>query len=226
MGTFTMPLKDVLELEPDIGLLHYEIFDEAYRGKLNQKIIDHYWNQEIGQETISMFKHALKRKMNEIMPFYNQLYASEKLKFDPMNTVDMTTFSTSESDTAGTSKSDTTSTSDAKSRAISQQFPQVALSGNGDYATAGQDNISNTAATGGSEEESTGKQNGKATGNVTGRQGSGTRLLMEYRQSFLNVDMMVINDLAELFMLIWSNGDEFTERNTYSYGYNGYGLSF
>ena len=226
MGTFTMPLKDVIDLSPDIGLNQYTIFDESYRPGLNQKIIEHYWNQEIGHETISMFTFAMKRKMNEIMPYYNQLYKSEQLKFDPFNTVDMDSLSNSEADTTGTSKSDTTSSSDAKSRAVMSQFPQNMLSDNGDYATSAQDNTSDTAATGGSVEESAGNQTGKVSGNVKGRQGPAAGLLMQYRQSFLNVDMMIINDLAELFMLIWSNGDEFTERNNYSYGYNGYGISF
>lgn len=33
--------------------------------------------------------------------------------------------------------------------------------------------------------------------------GSASKLLMDYRKTFLNIDMMVINDLEELFMQLW-----------------------
>ena len=57
----------------------YPIFDEAYRGILEKKIIRHYYTREIGAETFGLFQLYLSDKMNEIMPYYNQLYASELL---------------------------------------------------------------------------------------------------------------------------------------------------
>ena len=57
----------------------YPIFDEAYRGVLEKKIIRHYYTREIGAETFGLFQLYLSDKMNEIMPYYNQLYASELL---------------------------------------------------------------------------------------------------------------------------------------------------
>src|SRR5690625_6824095 len=87
MSTFTIKLKDVLEYtDQDIGLDTYPIFDENYRQALNDKIIDHYWNREIGQETIGMFQLAMRRKMKEVMPYYTQVYESEVIKFDPIST--------------------------------------------------------------------------------------------------------------------------------------------
>ena len=65
----------------------YPIFDENYREHLESKIISHFYTREKGLETGGLFKHHLKNKMREIMPYYNQMYLSEKLKFDPfMNT--------------------------------------------------------------------------------------------------------------------------------------------
>lgn len=65
----------------------YPIFDENYREHLESKIISHFYTREIGLETVGLFKHHLKNKMREMMPYYNQMYLSEKLKFDPfMNT--------------------------------------------------------------------------------------------------------------------------------------------
>jgi len=66
----------------------YPIFDEAYKPELETKIINHFYTQEIGQETVGLFKQRLKTKMREIMPYYNQLYMSERLKFDPFKNAD------------------------------------------------------------------------------------------------------------------------------------------
>lgn len=69
----------------------YPIYDEAYKSVLETKIIKHYYFNEIGFETVGMFKHYLNARMNEIMPYYNQLYRSELLEFNPLYDVDLTT---------------------------------------------------------------------------------------------------------------------------------------
>ena len=62
----------------------YPIFDPAYKETLESKILSHYYTEEIGSETVGLWKHQLKNKMREIMPYYNQMYLSEKIKFDPL----------------------------------------------------------------------------------------------------------------------------------------------
>ena len=69
----------------------YPIFDNAYKSVLETKIIKHFYTQEIGFETVGLFKLKLDTKMNEIMPYYNQLYKSELLKFNPLYDTDITT---------------------------------------------------------------------------------------------------------------------------------------
>ena len=69
----------------------FPIFDENYRNVLEDKILKHYYTREIGAETIGLWKLWLNTRMNEIMPYYNQLYASEVIKFNPMYDVDLTT---------------------------------------------------------------------------------------------------------------------------------------
>lgn len=218
MATFTMELKKVLEYDQNIGLDFYPIFNEGYRDALNQKIIDHFWNREIGQETPEMFRLALRRKMNEIMPLYNQHYVTSQITFDPLETINISNLSTSTGTVVNTGTSATTSSSDAKSRAVSAEHPQEHLSQTGDYATASQDNVSNTGATGSSDETSNTDQNASGNTATTGFQGNAAEVIFRLRQTFVNIDMMVINELETLFMLVWSNGDEFTERNSY----NGY----
>ena len=66
----------------------YPIFDYAYKKPLETKIMRHFYMREIGLETVGQFKFFLEMKMNEIMPYYNQLYESELIKFDPMHDFD------------------------------------------------------------------------------------------------------------------------------------------
>lgn len=90
MSKYTTELRYLIENDFDIGLKNYPIFDENYRKLLNQKIINHYYFREIGMETAELFKRYLNTTMNEIMPYYNQLYKSELLEFNPFYNVDKT----------------------------------------------------------------------------------------------------------------------------------------
>lgn len=68
----------------------YPIFDNAYKSVLETKILRHYYTREIGEETVGLWKLRLQQKLNEIMPFYNKLYQSELLEFNPLYDVDLT----------------------------------------------------------------------------------------------------------------------------------------
>lgn len=76
---------------PIIFSFDFPIFDEQYRSVLETKILRHYYTREIGCETYGLWKLRLQTKLNEIMPYYNKLYESELLKYNPLYDVDMTT---------------------------------------------------------------------------------------------------------------------------------------
>ena len=128
---------------------------------------------------------------------------------------------------AGTTLTDT----DSKSRAVSQDLPQTRLAGNADYATAAQDNSAITevhnkqtgegstnvrgeetgTTTSSGTSKSAGRTDQSSDNRTTGYQGHTAALIAAWRETFINVDMMVINELNELFMQIWSSGDPFTD---------------
>lgn len=91
MAKYTIELNELISLGFHLNLDDYPIFNEDYRAHLNKEIIEHFYFREIGQETPERFNFFLKRKMAEIMPYYNQLYQSELIKFDPLSTVYMET---------------------------------------------------------------------------------------------------------------------------------------
>ena len=75
---------------PSVFDFDFPIFDESYRTVLETKILKHFYTREIGLETVGLWKLKLDTKLNEIMPFYNQLYKSELIEFNPMYDVDLT----------------------------------------------------------------------------------------------------------------------------------------
>lgn len=85
-------IKNVLnDAAPIIFDFDFPIFDEQYRLPLEIKILRHYYTREISEETYGLWKLKLEDRMNVIMPYYNKLYESELLKFDPFRDVDLTT---------------------------------------------------------------------------------------------------------------------------------------
>ena len=68
----------------------YPIFDETYRPVLEKKILKHYYTREICAETVGLWKHFLDARLNDIMPYYNKLYESELLQFNPLRDTDLT----------------------------------------------------------------------------------------------------------------------------------------
>lgn len=76
---------------PKVFNFDFPMFDESYRNVLCTKILKHYYTREICEETVGLWKLRLNTRLNEIMPYYNQLYKSELLEFNPFYDVDITT---------------------------------------------------------------------------------------------------------------------------------------
>lgn len=201
----------------------YPIFDENYRATLETKILKHYYTREIGLETVGLWKHFLDMRMNEIMPYYNKLYESELLEFDPFNDVDYTREG-NRNDVSNTADGgeDTRSGTDTPKRStwdLYSDTPQGGVAGiNAAEASVG----SNAYLTNARHviEDGTGSTNtetieyGKTSNNVSegeytekvkGKMGtkSYTKMLQELRETFLNIDMRIIEDLSDLFMNVY-----------------------
>lgn len=242
---------------PKIFNFQWPIFDESYRNVLETKILKHYYTREIGLETYGLWKLKLDTKLNEIMPYYNQLYKSALLEFNPLYDVDITRNHTGKKtgtealkgnvdingqvlvDNHGNvnTTDDTTVANTTTSENIDKfsATPQGAIDNlrNEKYLTnARMVNDTNTSngTTMGKTDTSTDSTTDTTTNTTTttnnsttinntedyletvkGKQGtqSYASLIMEFRETFLNIDMMVIEDLGELFMNIWTGGYPF-----------------
>ena len=76
---------------PKVFNFDFPIYDESYRNVLCGKILKHYYTREIGAETVGLWKLWLDTRLNEIMPYYNQLYKSAMIEFNPMYDIELTT---------------------------------------------------------------------------------------------------------------------------------------
>lgn len=203
----------VLPQYNDIGLGYYPIFDEGYRKILNGKIIDEYYNQEIGTETIDNFLLILRKKMDQIMPYYNQLYKSLDIPYSALESMDI--HSVGNSSLTGTENSNSTTVNDTKtktgSRVVGSDFPQTMLAGDADYASNGSDVNSNVDVDGTltNNGDSTNNSQSNSDTRVTGYQGIASDLVMRYRSSLINIDTMILDDIKDCFMLLLNDGDEY-----------------
>lgn len=215
---------------------YYPIFDENHRAKLNEKIVAHYALREIGSETPQMFVFYLGRTMREHMDYYNQLYVSANRKFDPFITsdirqeMDSTSSNESSGRSSGTQSNESTAnstsdtTADNSSMTFNSEFPQTRIDDFRKYATTASqtDSTGNThtatrqdsAATATSTSNTDyahSSDKGNSTSHTIGTSGSQSQLLQDWRNTMLNIDLMVINSLENLFMGMWGSGDGMTD---------------
>jgi hypothetical protein len=202
-----------------IGLGHYPIFDEAYRPVINGKILEEYYHREIGVETIEFFVWRLRAKMNQIMPYYNQLFESTMIEYSALDTMKIHSVGQDhiEGQETGSAENITDTENKSGSRVIGSDFPQMMLASNADYATNGSD-VNSTV-----EIDSTTSQNNQSNSNtdmskdtlVTGYQGAASDLINKFRATLINIDTAILDSVEDNFMLVLNSGDEYFAR-----GYN------
>lgn len=213
----------------------YPIYDEAYRPVLETKILKHFYTREIGAETVGLWKLWLDTRLNEIMPYYNKMYESELIKFNPLYNVDIDTTrgkkrNDVEEGTKNTNGTNTVGTVGDVGTVASEggdtwdeysDTPQGGLDGVRDltYLTnarhiqtgnSGQTDVHSDSTTDGEYQDnqtSNRKLNStedyveKVAGYKTNK--SPGQLLKEYRDSLVNIDLMIIKDLNDLFLNLW-----------------------
>ena len=202
MSHYTTKIRDLVKINFDFGLTDYPIFNEDYRSHLNEMIIHHFYMREIGFDTPALFKFKLNQRMAEIMPHYNRLYAEIENTYilSSDDTTDTTTY-----DTKTTNKDETTLDSDNKE--LYQDTPEGVLDDVFDsditstrYATNATRNKTDSSTKTEAEQSNTGSDSRRRIG----RAGKATMELLRAAQEPLsNIDIMVLNNLKDLFMGVY-----------------------
>lgn len=216
---------------PKIFDFDFPIFDPLYKLPLCKKIIEHYYTREIGEETYGLWHLRLRARMRDIMPYYNQLYKSAQLIFDPLTDTDVITTHTltrgekSEAETKGTNSGTSSGTGKNSTTETANREQDYSDTPQGDstgvldkkYLTSVtvENNTGTTSGTQESSSQTTGTSSGteKRSANsvddyverVTGKRGgqSYSNLIAEFRETFINIDNMIIDELADLFINLW-----------------------
>ena len=267
-------IKDVIaNSRQKIFDFEYPIFDTNYKEVLETKILKHYYTNEICCETVGLWKLFLDETLNRIMPYYNQLYESALIKYNPLTTTEMNTIHNNINKTTGDSTHNTSNIENDDIERINNSNEISNINGNNStssnnvksgtqntntnntekYSETPQGTISNlsndtyltnaTMNNGNSNQQNNEigstqandktqtTQNAQKTNNekdvhtklnqsqtaeqqnnvsldsyieqVAGRGVAGADLILKLRETFLNIDQLIIDNLHDLFMLIW-----------------------
>ena len=210
-------IEDILDKSWNKIFSDFPIFDEQYRAGLCKKILRHYYTREICCETVGRWKLFLSNKMKNIMPYYNQLYQSELLKIQPLVSVDRgvthvgSKYETKTTNRNGASTSNSTTDGGTDTWSYYSDTPQGGIAGldSNDYLTNATHNVgtdeTNTELIGITSDNETGTGNGndRYIDKVLGCEGNQSEMLLKFRETFLNIDMMVIDELKDLFFTLY-----------------------
>lgn len=290
MSSYTMQVREIIEqasqtddLDKWYGLTQedkleagrkhlfdfdYPIFDDDYKKVFERHFIRNFYMREIGFETEGLFKFQLQTWLEINMPYYNQLFESERLKFNPFHNMELDTAhqkqhdrtqddktetdetikTEAEEQTDTENKTDTDSNQTDKSETETDQFERdihantpdnrlnlTTKDGSGilEYASTIDENKqestqnydnktdteTNTKEKGNTDVDSKSDQDTDRTTDYTsginetedyiqsqtGKAGtdSYSKLLNEYRQTFLRIENQIFREMQTLFMLVY-----------------------
>lgn len=197
-----------------------------------QKVVDHYRFRQIGQETPARFRHYFQTRLREVMPYYIQMYKlQEKVDKieDPLESYNLTETYTQDKTGAGSVTGRTTDSTDTESASTSDKStthstarkfsntPQGSIENLDSYLTEATvetgsesedlDTTVSASVTGSGTSETTTQDTENTHYTLTRRGNIGVQPLgseiRDIRNSFINIDLMVIESLADLFLMVY-----------------------
>ena len=201
-------VDDVLRISWDkIFTTKCEFFDNLYKPVLCKKILKHYYTREIGFETAGLWMLWMNRRLEEIMPYYNQLYKSAQLQFNPFHDVDYYREGNRKNDGTSATSGSSTNSQDNVTRDLYSETPQGALNGveSETYLTDARKVMQDNEANNTYNDNNTTNTTEDYLEHVYGKMGTinYSKMLNEYRTTLLNIDMQIIEEFADLFMGLW-----------------------
>lgn len=203
MAKYTVELRKLLQDEHtkaliDNAMSKYPLYEskskQEYipvyiptREELNTMILNHYRYREIGFESVGRFIEELEYTLNEIMPYYNQLYMTTDLDYEILFnvnyekeiTIDRDALQTAEAGSTSKGENKVTSSDstsgDTYTKNTSSDTPQSQLTITNknidsiDYASNVEFGHSTTETNGNSESSSTSDVESSSTGTTTNK---------------------------------------------------------
>ena len=207
MSKYTLQLRYIYEDENyNLFDFPYNLYDNDLKPWFQEKFFQHFMFYEIGFDTIGMFKQRLMSKLNDIFPYYKQLYETEirSKGIDFMLNKDLKESYVRELTSNSNSNQESNVSSNSLSTAGQLTPSLIANSQKIDkfMDSAQKDNSSSNST-------STGESNGNSREEYTltsqGNIGitSSAELLSKWRETLLNIDLMIFEECSDLFMQIF-----------------------
>lgn len=211
----TLKMMDIVRSNYDLFDFSYNLYDNSLKQYFEEKFKQHFFLYEIGFETVGLFKQQLQMTLNEIYPYYKQLYETEirSKNIDFMLNKDLkeTFIRETIGEGTNTTSSNQTNTSNSSSNDLvtSHDTPQNRVDDLDKFMSSAQKSNSNN------ENTNTGSANTTSTGNTKSTdktelisQGnigitSSAELLQKWRDVLINIDLLMFNDLKSLFLLVY-----------------------
>lgn len=207
MSKYTLELRYLYEDEKfNLFSFPYNLYDNDLKPWFEEKFYQHFMFCEIGFDSVAIFKQRLMSKLNDIFPYYKQLYeteiASKDIQF--MLNKDLKETYVRELTSNSNSSQESNATSNGLSTAGQLTPSLIANSQKIDkfMDTAQKDNAtSNSTSTG----ESTGNSKEEYSLLSQGNIGitSSAELLAKWREVLINIDLMIFEECNDLFMQIF-----------------------
>lgn len=195
--------------------LPYNIYDNDLKPYFEEKFFHHFMFHEIGFDNINIFKQHLISTLNDIYPYYKQLYETEirckNIDFMLNKDLKESYIRKINGETLGNTQSTSSSTNinTNEDLSIANDTPQNKIDDLDKYMTSASKNTSNgnSSSNANGNVTSNGKVNNKeeyeliSQGNIGVT--SSAELLEKWRASIINIDQLIFKELETLFILIY-----------------------
>lgn len=204
MSKYTLELRYIYKDDYyDLFDFPYNLYDNDLKTFFEEKFYQHFMFNEIGFDTIGQFKQRLASKLNDIFPYYRDLYETmvRSKGIDFMLNKDLKETYTREL----TSNSNSTQSSNSESSGVttSHDTSDTIIENLDKYMTGAQkDNASGSSTSNGSNSGNSREEYSLLSQGNIGITSS-AELLDKWRQVLLNIDLMIFNECEELFMGIY-----------------------
>lgn len=209
MSKYTLELRMIVRNINIFEGCNFYTDNEIIRKEFENKFIDTYYFHEIGFETVERFKHRLKTKLNNIMPYYKQLYQTE-LEAKDINFLlnkDLTETFEREAKGNNITSNDLTTNDNTINDNLESNIEQgnASLELTKGSLTNVSKNTNNSNATAISNSKDDIFHNEKTVLKSQGNIGitSSAELLDKWRKVLINIDEQIINDCSDLFMQVY-----------------------
>ena len=192
MAKYTIELRKIVK-DIDIFSFDYDLYNNDLKQQFQKKFINHFYYREIGVETIGRFLINLETKINEIMPYYTELYKTSIYEYNPILNYDLTEEINRNLDTLSNG------TISGNNKNTQYDTPITP--------------IEHTRKTPSFIDESTGINENNNKSNTVEYHKRNTRgnigvmstqdLIMKERQIIINIDKMIFDDCEDLFMQVF-----------------------